>query len=220
MEKYFIGIVEDDDSQTRDIRRTIKALKDRKNDVDFIDYDFKDVEQDIANNLISQILDDIKTERIHSLIIDYKLLTKKNCLNGASIIHKIKTMFYEFPMIILTQMPEQCIEQTDLDPDKVYEKTIFFKADSEESKKYVFNIFRNMDWYWDNVHRLTSELKDLKNKNGKKEDASTMGRIIDIEKELSRFKPIGYSELDSILSEKKLKELSDIIEKAKELADE
>lgn len=222
MVKYIIGIVEDDDSQTRDIRRTIKALKGDKTEVDFINYDFKDVEQDISYNLIKQILDDINNEKIHSLIIDYKLLTYKNCMNGADIIKTIKAMFYEFPMIILTQMPEQCIEETDLDPDKVYEKSIFFNACCEESKKYVFNIFRNIDRYWENVRNYTSKLETLRvQKNTDNQDESdVLGRIIDIEKELSRYKPIGHSEMNEILSDEKLKQLSELIEKAKELADD
>jgi len=219
--QYVIGIVEDDINQTRAIRRTIKSLKPVGIEVDFKNYDFQEIQMNVYSDLVQKILEDIYKGSIHSVIIDYKLIAKKTCLNGVNIIREIKNRFYEFPVIILTQKRNECIETTMIDPDKVYDKKSFFST-SEHSSKYVENIFKNIDRYQETVFQLQSEIAFFKNakKNNPDSNRLFVEKIVKLEKELSKYKPIGQTEIDNVLDEQKILKIINLINRAKELTEE
>ena len=214
MSAYRIGIVEDDGNQVRDIRRTIKFnMPDGWIDkLDFKTYDISESENDI----VLEIINDIKKHEIVFLIVDFKLLSD----NGVNIIESIKKEAREFPMVILTQRKRECNEQTFMDPDKIYDKLSFFKCEEEYSKEAVDKIFKNIMRYSSKTRDLETRIQQLRAKREKTNDIETIEELIKLESELDKFYPTEANEINKIFDASALKEIIGLIEKASGLLEE
>ena len=218
MSTYRIGIVEDDENQVRDIRRTIKTNMPNGCvcDLEFKMYDISKSE----NNVILEIINDIKNHEIVFLIVDFKLLSDQYNVNGVNIIESIKKEAREFPMVILTQRRRECNEQTDMDPDKIYDKLPFFKCEEEYSKEAVEKIFKNILRYSSKTIKLETRIQQLKDKREKTDDVETIEELIKLESELDEFYPTEESEINKVFDASALKEIVKLIEKASGLLEE
>lgn len=203
---YKIGLIDDDKMETKKIRMTIKehAPKD-------YEYEFKNYNLDNTSNLIEKLSDtlikDIIDNKINGLIVDYKLMIEKNKVKGSKIFEIIKNEIQEFPVIILTNVADDCRILDCIDPDKVYEKRGFFKINEEESKIKVENIFINMTRYKEKRNSIKESINKLKCEiNDKGIEAETYDKLIDSETEFSKYCPNLQTELDKVLDTKKLRE--------------
>lgn len=147
---FTIGLIDDVQSELDDIRSTImltwkKALQ-MPNEVDFKLYDLKPV-ANFRENLQKELLHDVENNVIQSLIVDYKLDSIRQVIEGKSIVKYMHNEVPAFPVIILTNVPQTSKQEDAIDPDKVYAKEEFFLFDSPSSKEMTFKIYRNIKRY-------------------------------------------------------------------------
>lgn len=126
MDKYMIGIIDDEETAISKIRGVIKENKPKDVEVDFKIYLLENEEGVSITKLSKDILNDIKYGEIITLIIDQKIMGNTGEIEGTEIFKNIKEKVDKFPMIMLTNVAEECIENIFVDPDKVYKKSDFF----------------------------------------------------------------------------------------------
>lgn len=147
---YRIGIIDDNISEVDDIQATVymtwMKAKEAPNEVDFKHYqlysspDFKDA-------LLSELLDDIEHQTIHSLIIDYKLDSLRTVIEGKEIVDFLRMKVPFFPVVILTNAPQGSKQEEEIDPDKVYDKKSFFDLKNDISADMALKIYFNIKRY-------------------------------------------------------------------------
>lgn len=216
---YTIGLIDDEESQIKMIRRTIKT-----NAIGGVPYDFKsyivsDNAVNIVKEVVEEVIQDIKALRLSCLIIDYKIILKNfSKVKGTDIFKKIKDEVPKFPVIILTEVVEESMEPEFVDADKVYKKKDFYKIESEYSKEKVFNIFDSMRKYTGQRDKIQLTIDELKKKltNGNL-GHETIESILALESQLDDFVPIDQSQIDKVFDESKAKEIVALIEKANKL---
>lgn len=157
MEKYMIGIIDDEETAISKIRGVIKENKPKDVEVDFKIYLLEDEEGVSITELSKHILNDIKYGEIITLIIDQKIMGNTGEIEGTEIFKNIKEKVDKFPMIMLTNVAEECIENIFVDPDKVYKKSDFFAIDEEKSKEQVNKIFINAKKYIQNRKQIETK---------------------------------------------------------------
>ena len=144
--KYVIGLIDDIRDERLYIQRTIITnlpASVRRNEVGFVEYPVKEIGITAQN-----VINDITTSAISSLIVDYQLVTDTANAEGTDIYKEIRESIPKFPLIMLTNFPDACHENKDfVDADKVYSKGDFLKLESPYSKEKVSYIFMNMDKY-------------------------------------------------------------------------
>lgn len=215
---YIIGLIDDEDSQLRMIRRTIKTNAKNDEKYDFKSYLVSDNTMDFVTDVFEEVISDIKEMKLSSLIVDYKIIVKTSKIKGTDIFKRIKEEVPKFPIIILTEVVEESTEPEFIDADKVYKKKDFYKIESDYSKEKVFNIFDSMRKYIDQRDKLQLTIDDLKQKLAE----GTRGRdviadILDLESQLDDFIPTDQSQIDKVFDEDKAKEIVALIEKANAL---
>ena len=144
---YTIGLIDDEESQLKTIRRTIKTNARGDEKYDFKAYLISDNATDFVEKVFEEVINDIRELKLSSLIVDYKIIVKTSKIKGTDIFKKIKEEVPKFPVIILTEVVEESTEPDFVDADKVYKKKDFYKIESEYSKEKVFNIFDSMRKY-------------------------------------------------------------------------
>ena len=154
MDKYIIGIIDDEETAISKIRGVIKENKPKDVEVDFKIYLLENEEGVSITKLSKDILNDIKYGEIITLIIDQKIMGNTGEIEGTEIFKNIKEKVDKFPMIMLTNVAEECIENIFVDPDKVYKKSDFFAIDEEKSKEQVNKIFINAKKYIQNRNQM------------------------------------------------------------------
>ena len=221
MQKYVIGLIEDEESELKKIRRTIKTnFQKPEITYDFISYPIPDNPIDVIDNVFNNVFNDIESEKIMSLIIDYKIMVKRTTIKGTEILKQLKERVSQFPVIILTEMVSESIKPLFVDSDKVYEKNLFFKLEEEYSKKKVENIFDSMYKYVKQKDEMTVELNRLKeNLSNENTDRNTIKSIIEIEKKLDNFIPTNLTTFDLIFDNNKAKKIIDLIDEVKKLVE-
>ncbi len=215
---YTIGLIDDEESQLKTIRRTIKTNARGDEKYDFKAYLISDNATDFVEKVFEEVINDIRELKLSSLIVDYKIIVKTSKIKGTDIFKKIKEEVPKFPVIILTEVVEESTEPDFVDADKVYKKKDFYKIESEYSKEKVFNIFDSMRKYIGQRDKLQLTIDDLKQKLSKGSlGREVIGNILALESQLDDFVPTDQSQIDKVFDEKKAKEIVALIEKANEL---
>lgn len=215
---YIIGLIDDEESQLRKIRRTIKTHVKERERYEFKSYLVSENTVDFVEDVFGQVMTDIKESKLSSLIVDYKIMVKTSKIQGTDIFRKIKEEVPKFPVIMLTEVVAESTEPEFIDADKVYRKKDFYKLESEYSKEKVFNIFDSMKKYVAQRDKLQLNIEDLKHKlvEGSMGQEAISG-ILALESQLEDFVPIENSQIDKVFDEDKVKEIVSLIEKANDL---
>ena len=216
---YIIGLIDDEESQLKKIRRTIKTNAKVNEQYDFKSYSISDNTLDVVSEIFEQVMSDIRDSKITSLIVGYKIITKTSKIKGTDIFKRIKEKVPKFPVIILAEVVEDSIEPEFIDADKVYKKKDFYRIESDYSKEKVFNIFDNMRKYNEQRDKLQLAIADLKRKlvDGSR-GRDVIEDILSLESQLSDYVPIAQSQIDKIFDESRVKKIVALIEKANALA--
>lgn len=215
-----IGIIDDNSSELDDIRATIftawKKSPDIIEEVDFKPYSLEKT-RDFKEKLESELLQDIEKRTIQSLIVDYKLDSLRKVLEGKDVVEYLQELAPAFPVVILTNAPSGSKKEAEIDPDKVYDKREFLKANSSESDEMCFKIYLNIMRYI--KHRgeleaaLDMSLNDLASRPGADVDIELLSRISEIEVDLSKYVPIDKSHTEKLFDLSELKGLIEEISK-------
>lgn len=215
---HIIGLVDDEETQLKKIRRTIKTNAKTSEQYDFKSYLISDKALDVVSEIFEQVISDIRNSKLSSLIVDYKIIVKTSKIKGTDIFKRIKEEVPKFPIIILTEVVEESTEPEFIDADKVYKKRDFYKIESDYSKEKVFNIFDSMRKYNDQRDKLQLTIEDLKQKltDGSR-GREVIGDILALESQLDDFVPTDQSQIDKIFDKNKAKEIVALIEKANDL---
>lgn len=215
---YMIGLIDDEESQLKAIRRKIKTNAPTEIKYDFKSYLVPDNADNLVDNMFSDIMNDIVEQKISSLIVDYKIMVKTSKIRGTDIFRKIKDEVPKFPVIILTEVVEESTQPAFIDADKVYRKKDFFKIEGEYSKEKVFNIFDSMKKYVEQRDGIELSIQDLKLKlaNGSI-GREAIGSILSLESKLDDFVPTELTQIDKVFDEGKAKEIVNLIEQANKL---
>ena len=107
----------------------------------------------------------------------------------------------------MTNVPEESKESQYTDADKVYAKNVFLIPSASETKEMVNNICLNMQKYTERRRQLEEALSFELQKLGENgEDENALVSIIKIETELSKYKQIYQTKLDTMLDMNELKD--------------
>ena len=221
---YIIGIVDDNTSEVDDIQATIfsawKNIPEITEDVEFILYPVAP-DPDIRQKTVDIILKDIDEYHIHGLIVDYKLDSLRRVMLGKDVIKDVLGAVPAFPGILLTNAADQGKHAEEIDPDKVYDKAVFFQADSDQSKEMALNIYLNIKRYTNRRLELESKLSVALDQMSKDSsdavDVDLLSQISAIEYELSNYRRNGQSRIEKDLD---MSELRDILHEIEELKKE
>ena len=173
--------------------------------------------QDFKEKLESELLRDIENRTIQSLIVDYKLDSLRKVLEGKDVVEYLRDVVPAFPVVILTNAPSGSKKESEIDPDKVYDKHEFLKVNSSESDEMSLNIYLNIKRYIKHRGELEAELEaslnDLTSRPGADIDIGLLSRISEIEVDLSKYVPIDKSHAEKIFDLSELKGLIEEISK-------
>lgn len=212
---YRIGIVDDVPSDRADIQVAIWDPCSDKNSVQFKEYELLDRTKD---QILREIIDDVTEGEIQALIVDFKLDTTAEVIEGWEIIEFVHDEAPEFPMVILTHAPNEGRESPYTDADKVYAKEYFLKVASSESKAMVDNIFLNMERYVGNRRRLEAELEaELQKLDQNSTNEETLRHVMELETRLNGYKKMNQTTVDTSFDLGELKAVLDDLKKYEEL---
>lgn len=215
---YIIGLIDDEETQLKKIRRTIKTNASQREQYDFKTYLIPDNATDVVLDVFDQVMNDIKNAKLSSLIVDYKIMVKTSKVKGTDIFKLIKERVPQFPVIILTEVVEESTEPSFVDADKVYKKKDFYKLESEYSREKVSNIFDAIKKYIDQRDKLQLNIEELKQKlTAGGRSPEVIGEILSLESMLDDFIPTDQSQIDKLFDERKVKEIVALIERANDL---
>ena len=210
---FTIGIIDDDKSERDDIQVSVM-----ENFIDSSNIDFKEylIEGRSKEELLDEIRIDIIENKINLLIVDFKLDTTAKIIAGGEILDFMHEETPEFPVIILTNVPDESKTSDSTDPDKVYAKKTFLDPSLPGTREQVRNMQLNMEKYMKHRQRLEAELAVAINKYQKDKDAdNVMGEIVEIENELSKYKQIYQSSIDKDVNVSNLEKAFEILKKLK-----
>lgn len=196
MWKDVIGIVEDSEKDYNYAASTIFGLS---------NYEcllIQDLKVDNILNLINE-------HEISALMIDYNISFDMENKKGASLFNKIKQKVEAFPIVILTALPDEVRNTFEVDADKIYEKSKFFKSEEDYASEKVNHMLDNIKQFQHNLNEKESIVYALI-KKGKNMDINDYNKLIQLQDELSKYN----IQIDPIPQE--LKKL-DSFEKANEL---
>lgn len=212
---YRIGIIDDAGSERADIQVSVLDNVGWDAAVEFKEYE---LEARTRDDIVAEIRRDVEEGNIHALIVDFKLDTTADVIKGWEIIEFMHEETPEFPVVIMTNAPDESKESQYTDADKVYAKKVFLKPEHDMTKELVKNIMLNMEKY-------TSRRKELEMRLGialKKLDENlasqeTLEEVIKIENELGKYKQIYQTTVDAALDMSELKEAFEELEKYEKL---
>lgn len=212
---YRIGIIDDAKSERADIQVSVLDNVGWDAQIEFKEYE---LEARTREDIMTEIRRDVEEGNIHALIVDFKLDTTADVIKGWEIIEFMHEETPEFPVVIMTNAPDESKESQYTDADKVYAKKVFLKPELDATKELVKNIMLNMEKYVSHRKeletRLEIELKKL-DRDGANEDI--LGEVIKIENELSRYKQIYQTRVDKALNMSDLKVAFEELEKYEKL---
>lgn len=215
MEQYVIGIVDEDIEDIEDIERTIIINKPEaivEEQIVFQKYDIPADTESIISTISDEITQDIISNKIQSIIIDYKIISNTECIEGTDIFRKINEIAPKFPVIILTNLPQDCYAKEFVDADKIYSKGQFFKVSEAYSKEKTLNIFKNMGNYSSLRAKLSTKLNScLSTLETQGYSQETLCEIIETEKLLDNYYPQQQSTIEKELNVTDLKSAVDLI---------
>ncbi len=196
---FKIGMVEDNHYDANSIMVSLNENSDCINEESFKIYDLKK-SPELRSQLFHNIERDIIENEVQCIIVDYKLDTLKEVLEGIEIVNYLHEKVPEFPVVILTNVPERGKQNDDADPDKVYPKKIFMKPRDEETAEMVYHIERNMERYAKKRADLELRQQQLLDKivYSLETEDNVYGELLEIERELSRYVPISMNIMDEV----------------------
>lgn len=201
---YRIGIIDDVKSERDDIQVSILDNVKVNYEIDFKEYE---LEARTKKEIFEEIREDIEEANIHALIVDFKLDTSEDVIEGWEIIDFMHEETPEFPVVILTNAPEESKASRYTDADKVYAKKVFLIPSEPETNKMVENICLNMQKYVEHRETLETLLSvELQKLEQDGEDEEALMNVIRIETQLSKYKQIFQTKLDTMLDMRELKD--------------
>lgn len=208
---YCIGIIDDVKDERNDIIVSICENFPEKIQPTFIEYEIKGKTKE---TLFSEIREDVIANKIGMLIVDYKLDTESDIIEGREILDFMNSETSKFPVVILTNVPEDSKKSDSTDADKVYAKKVFLNPELPETKELVNNIFLNMKRYQKRRMALEArlELEINKYNNGNNSD-DVIQSIVEIEDELSDYKQIFQSAIEKKYDMNELSQVAELLEK-------
>ena len=210
---FTIGIIDDVKSERDDIQVSIIDNFSDASNVTFKEYM---IEGRIKEELLDEIRTDIINDRINLLVVDFKLDTKKTIIAGWEILDFMHEETPDFPVVILTNAPDDSKNSESTDVDKVYAKKTFLNPELPEAKEQVHNMQLNMEKYIKRRQELEAKLNVAINKYHNDIDVDNVtGEIVEIENKLSRYKQIYQSAVDKSIDIKNLENAFDILNKLK-----
>lgn len=223
MNKYYIGIIDEDQDEILDIKRTIYINKpDTIADelIQFVDYPLPQSVESLSKKMSDVVINDIIGGMIHALIVDYRIIVESTCIDGTEIFQRISSLVPKFPTIILTNVPNDCYKPY-VDADKVYAKRTLLKIDEDYSREKVLNIFRNIENYRCRRASLTAKLTEqlfvLESEGYSPERYQS---IIEVEKILSDYLPQDQTLIEKEMDLSELKDAVDLLKEASRLLGE
>ena len=194
---FGIGMVEDDKAEASAIMLSLNVNSDQLNEESFKLYGLQKTAE-LRDQLFQEIRQDIVDNKVQCILVDYKLDTLKEVLEGIEIVEYLHEEVPEFPVVILTNVPDRGKENDGADPDKVYPKQTFMIPDNQNTKDMVYHIVRNMERY--SKRRSELELRQRQLLDQVAEDADVedevYGELLDVERELSKYVPMEMNVLD------------------------
>lgn len=175
--------------------------------------------EDFWKKLFERLIKDVQDNKIQCLIVDYKLDTLDEVLEGIEVVNFMHEAVPEFPVVILTDVPEKSKENDKADPDKVYAKEIFMRPDDRETKEMVYHIVRNLERYTKRRYELEMKRERILDKIVAKSeyDDETYWQLLDIERELNRYVPIEMTGINQAYDMKDMKEALEALKEYKKL---
>lgn len=220
MDKYVIGIIDDEQAAINKIKMAIKDNKPTDIEVDFKVYLLDERGEIKVNDIAKQILEDIKNNEITSLIIDEKIIKDATEIEGSKVFNEIRQKVEKFPMIMLTNWSEDVEKSYLIDPDKIYKKIDFFDLESEKSKEQIKKIFINAKIYKENREQIERTIKKLEEKiteEGTTEQTETISEIAENEEKLKRLKPTDYTQIENYMKPDEIRDVLNILKEANDL---
>ncbi|MBO4857977.1 MAG: hypothetical protein J5527_05640 [Treponema sp.] len=209
---YTIGLIDDNEEQLSDIRAAIKTNKTRDIEINFKSYLIPQDSENAINVLLNEIIEDVKEGKVHSLIIDYKIVVLEKIIKGSELLNLVKKHLSNFPVIILTEIPEESKKPNFIDSDKVYIKRDFLKVKEDYSKEKVNNIIDSIEKYVSQKDSLLVKLIENQNSiNSSSDKISKIQEIIEIENQLSSFIPMNITQADKSIDKMKIANLIELI---------
>ncbi|MBO6146762.1 MAG: hypothetical protein J6O70_04195 [Lachnospiraceae bacterium] len=206
-----IGLIEDNMQQCDDIE---VVIRDNWLEDDQIEFKRYDLSGNSREKLYKELLDDITEKRIHTLIVDYKLDTNKEIIKGWDIVDFLHSELPEFPVIVLTNAPDDSRESIYIDADKVYAKKTFLNPQLQSTKEQVENLTLNMQRYIKRREKLEKELDAKLNELFlSSEDIDLLAEIARIESQLDGYTQTQISQLDIKADFREIQETLRLIEK-------
>ncbi len=215
---FRIGMIEDDLAEASSIMLSLDVNSNQLTEESFKLYDLQE-EPEFREKLFAEIESDIINNQIQCLIVDYKLDTLREVLEGIEIVKYLHDKIPEFPVVILTNVPDKSKSNDMADPDKVYAKEIFMNPDAPETKEMVYHIERNLERY--TKRRADLELQQEQALNlvigESKYDEQTYGKLLDIERELIKYVPIDMNGIDEAYDMEDMEKALDALREYKKL---
>lgn len=212
---YRIGIIDDVPGDRMDIQVAIWDTCSDKDSVEFKEYELLRRKKD---SILQEIIYDVTEGEIQALIVDFRLDTTADVIEGWEIVEFVHNEVPEFPMVILTHAPVEGKESPYTDADKVYAKKVFLKTSSPESQTMVENIFLNIKRYIENRKKLEADLEaELMKLDKNSTDEEVLRHVMDLETKLKGYKKMNQTTVDTSSDLKELKTLLDELEKCEEL---
>ena len=206
-----IGLIEDNMQQCDDIE---VVIRDNWLEDDQIEFKRYDLSGNSREKLYKELLDDITEKRIHTLIVDYKLDTNKEIIKGWDIVDFLHSELPEFPVIVLTNAPDDSRESIYIDADKVYAKKTFLNPQLQSTKEQVENLTLNMRRYIKRREKLEKELDAKLNELFlSSEDIDLLAEIARIESQLDGYTQTQISQLDIKADFREIQETLRLIDK-------
>lgn len=215
---YYIGMIEDDCAEASSVMLSLDVNSEQLSEESFILYNLEK-KANFREELFEKILSDIKECKIHGLIVDYKLDILNEVMEGIEVVNFMHMVVPEFPVIILTDVPEISKENDKADPDKVYAKEIFMKPDDSKTREMVYNIIRNLERYTKRRSELEIKREQLLDKivDESEYEDETYGQLLDVERELSKYVPLEMTEVDREYDMQDMEEILEVLKEYKSL---
>lgn len=221
MNNYYIGIIDEDRDEVLDIKRTILINKPEniaEDLIHFVDYPLPDNATTLSEEVSNAVIRDIINDKIHTLVVDYRIIVESTCIEGTEIFKKISSLVPKFPTIILTNVPDACYGKPFVDADKVYAKRAFFKIEESYSREKTQNIFRNIENYKRQRAQLSATLTDhLLKLESQGYTPEIYQEIIDLEKALDDYLPQEQTIVEKALDLSELRDAVNLIKEANRL---
>lgn len=217
---FSIGMVEDDKAEASAIMLSLNENSEQLNENSFKLYELEE-SPNLREQLFQEIRQDIIENKVQCVMIDYKLDTPKEVLTGIEVVKYLHEEVPEFPVIILTNVPDKGKENDGADPDKVYPKQTFMRPDDPKTCEMVYHIERNMERYAKRRAELELKQEQLLAQVTGNEDAEDgiYGELLDTERELSKYVPIEMNTVDEAYDMEEMDKALAALQEYKKLLD-